>query len=81
MKVSSWVRCYLLRPVVGLLVLLFQGVGPVHSVVLLQLHRLHLLLDGVHGGGVVCGSRPTKKLTKLKEGDEELEFAEEVEGC
>jgi hypothetical protein len=30
--------------------------GAVHRVVLLQLHGLHLLLDGIHGGGVVWSS-------------------------
>ena len=42
---------YPLRPEVGVLGLLLAGVGPVHGIVLLKLHRLHLLLDGVHGGG------------------------------
>ena len=33
---------------VGVFGLLFAGVRPIHGVVLLELHGLHLLLDGVH---------------------------------
>ena len=35
-------------PDLGLLGLLLAHIGPVHGVVLLHLHGLHLLLDGVH---------------------------------
>ena len=42
---------YLLGAQVGVLGLLFEKVSAIHRVVLLQLHRLHLLLDGLHGGG------------------------------
>ncbi len=38
-----------LGPEVGVLGLLLAGVRPVHGIVLLQLHGLHLLLDRVHG--------------------------------
>merc|ERR1712013_883913 len=38
---------------VSILGLLLAGVGPVHGVVLLELHGLHLLLDGVHCGALV----------------------------
>merc|ERR1719378_355853 len=43
----------LLGPEVGVLGLLLAGVGPVHGIVLLKLHGLHLLLDGIH---LVCCS-------------------------
>merc|ERR1712013_437161 len=47
----------LLQPLVCihqlLLGLVLAGVGPVHGVVLLELHGLHLLLDGVHCGALV----------------------------
>ena len=46
-----------LCPEVGVLGLLLAGVGAVHGVVLLQLHRLHLLLDGVHCGVCVIERR------------------------
>ena len=42
---------YLLGPQVSVLGLLLEEVSAVHRVVLLQLHRLHLLLDGLHGCG------------------------------
>jgi hypothetical protein len=43
---------YLLGPEVSIAGLLLTEEGAVHRVVLLQLHGLHLLLDGIHGGGV-----------------------------
>ena len=57
MKIKSWEKnerdqideAYPLGPEVGVLGLLLAGVGPVHGIVLLKLHGLHLLLDGVHG--------------------------------
>lgn len=42
---------YPLGAEVGVLCLLFAGIGPVHGIVLLKLHSLHLLLDRVHGEG------------------------------
>ena len=47
---------YPLSPEVGILCLLLTGICPVHGIVLLKLHSLHLLLDGVHGDqeGVTC---------------------------
>lgn len=42
---------YFLGAEVGIARLLFAGVGAVHGVILLQLHRLHFLLDRVHFGG------------------------------
>ena len=52
-----WHETHPLGPEVGVLGLLLAGVGAVHGVVLLQLHRLHLLLDGVHCGVCVIERR------------------------
>ena len=41
--------------------LLFAEQRAIHRVVLLQLHSLHLLLDRVHGGGLVCSLVYQKK--------------------
>ena len=38
-----------LGPEVCVLCLLLASIGAVHRIVLLKLHGLHLLLDGVHG--------------------------------
>ena len=40
-----------LGPEVCVLCLLLASIGAVHRIVLLKLHGLHLLLDGVHGEG------------------------------
>merc|ERR1712027_146219 len=37
------------RPDLGVLGGLLTDIGPVHGIVLLHLHGLHLLLDGIHG--------------------------------
>jgi hypothetical protein len=42
---------YFFSAKVGVFGLLFVLDGTVQSVILLKLHRLHLLLDRVHGGG------------------------------
>ncbi len=44
---------YPLHTPLGLSGFLLRGVSPVQGVVLLDLHRLHLLLDGVHNGSVL----------------------------
>jgi hypothetical protein len=44
---------YLLGAEVGVAGLLFALEGALHRSVLVELHRLHLLLDGVHGGCVL----------------------------
>lgn len=49
---------HLLGAEVGVLGLLLAGVRPVHGVVLLELHGLHLLLDGVHLAGWFCDCAP-----------------------
>ena len=50
--VDEWrkVKCrtHPLGSEVGILCLLLTGISPVHGIVLLKLHGLHLLLDGVH---------------------------------
>ena len=53
-----------LGPEVGVLGLLLASVGPVHGVVLLKLHRLHLLLDGVHCG-VCSGAEGRRKRLEI----------------
>ena len=53
LKVLRINTTYPLCSEVSILGLLLAGVGPVHGVVLLELHGLHLLLDGVHCGAVV----------------------------
>merc|ERR1712213_299281 len=40
----------LLSTDIGILCLLFTGIGPVHGIVLLKLHSLHFLFDGLHVG-------------------------------
>ena len=59
-NIWDFVRKYLdthpLCSEIGILCLLFTGISSVHGIVLLKLHGLHLLLDGVHCdvvGGVV----------------------------
>lgn len=55
----------LVRAQIRIFRLPFAGVGLVHSIVLLKLHRLHLLLDDIHGGGFVSRIVPTEKLSNL----------------
>ena len=48
MTKSEMNRTHPLGSKVGILCLLLTGISPVHGIVLLKLHGLHLLLDGVH---------------------------------
>jgi len=48
---------------VGILGLLFTSISPVHGIVFLKLHGLHLLLDGIHCDGRSRGLFP--KLHKI----------------
>jgi len=57
---------------VGILGLVLAGVGLVDGVILLKLHRLHLLLDGVHGVCVFVvglGEKKTGKSTVARDKD------------
>lgn len=45
------VSAHLLAAVLGLLLVALGLLGAVYGVLLVQLQHLHLLLDGVHGGG------------------------------
>lgn len=54
-------KIYLFGSRVRIASLLFAKQRAIHRVVLLQLHSLHLLLDRVHGGGLICSLVHEKK--------------------
>lgn len=54
-------KIYLFGSRIRIASLLFAEQRAIHRVVLLQLHSLHLLLDRVHGGGLVCSLVHEKK--------------------
>ena len=61
-------RTHPLGSKVGILCLLLTGISPVHGIVLLKLHGLHLLLDGVHCCSVEvrCGGREDELKQRLR---------------
>lgn len=50
MQHDAWSSAYLLGAGVGIACLLFADESALQSSVLVDFHRLHLLLDGIHGG-------------------------------
>lgn len=56
----------LVRPHIRLFRLSFTGICFILCIILLKLHRLHLLLDRVHGGGCSLSTSLTKIKSPLK---------------
>lgn len=61
LHVATWSSAYLLGAGVGIACLLFADESALQSSVLVDFHRLHLLLDGIHGGWLCVLLLQTRK--------------------